>query len=392
MQTTTETEPLSPDIWAGHSVRLLAVPIELVRLAARREQWWSRLSHHGILPVIGPKKRLAGVLRQDLLMMGTSIPPASLRNAEQLMSSAPAILQTGQTIEDAIQLFERYNLPLIPIVDAKGRYTGECASYTQLYRLNHGLLRPARVGGFATPFGVYLTSGSLSGGVSWTQLMATAVLFGLLIHLLDWSTLLGFSALAALCPGLNLLQDWQVNLTQGGILIITLLALLRFSPVSGFHAAEHMTVSAIEQELPLTAESVCLQPREHIRCGTNLMVLLGSFQLLIFCLSSLYRHVNWLGLALYVLIWIGVTLLTWRPIGLWLQRRFTTKPPTDAQLENGIEAGSQLLSRFSQNPHPRPTFWQRLWGSRLLPLLGASLLSTWLFGEVIRHLLGLSSI
>jgi hypothetical protein len=300
------------------------------------------------------------------------------------MTSSPVTIQRHQSIEEVLPLFEQFNLPLIPIVDAKERYTGECASYTQWYLLQHGLLRPARIGGFATPFGVYLTSGILSGGVGWGGLLATGALFGIGVHLLDYLSIVAFSGIAALCPALNLLDDWQQWLIQGGLVLFFLFFGMRLSPLSGLHAAEHMTVSAIENDLPLTTENVQQQPREHVRCGTNLMVLLGSLQLWAFSLWILYGQVNLLGLALYSILWGCLTFKFWHRIGLKVQHFFTTKPPTETQLASGIRAGEELLARFAATPHPSPSFWQRLWGSRLLPLLSASALTTWLLEQLIR--------
>jgi hypothetical protein len=386
MQTALDAKRSSPDLYAYGSVRLIAVPVKAVSLDAHRSGWWERLSQRGILPVVGKKRKLAGVLRQDLLIMAHSLPPLSLEQAEQMMTEPSVTIKAKQSLEAVLPLFEQHNLPMIPIVDDKGQYTGECASYTQWYRLQHGLLRPSRVGGFATPFGVYLTSGAISGGAGWKALIATAILFGVMVHLLDWIALVAFSGLAALWPGLNLMDPWQQWMIQGNIAVVVLFAAMRFSALSGLHAAEHMTVSALELDLPLTVENVNAQSREHVRCGTNLMVLLGSLELLGYSLWFLHEKVNWLGLVLYGLVWIALTVKLWRPMGLMVQRYFTTKPPTSAQLASGIKAGQQVLEQFIRTPHGPPSFWQRLWGSRMLPLFVICALTTWILEQLIRLL------
>lgn len=379
-QITVELQPTNETPWTAQSIRLIAVPVSAVALDKPASQWLSRLGHQALLPVVDQHKKLQGVLRQDLLQFA----PVVHEQAEFLMIPLPAVLKAEQDIKAALPLFEQFNLPLIPIVDNKGRYTGECASYTQWFRLQHGLLRPSRIGGFATPFGVYLTSGIYRSGPDWKEIIATGLLFGLVVYGLDWFALLGFSILAAIWPTLNLLNTWQEILIHTGFTIIGLFALMRFTPLSGLHAAEHMTVSAIEQDLVLDSANVRTQSREHRRCGTNLMVLLGSVQMLIFSIVAFLGQMNPAGLLLYSLIWMGLTLRFWRTIGLWVQRNFTTKPPTDAQLHNGIQAGQDLLEKFMKNPHPTPTVWQRLWNSGLFPLMGSSLLTIWVLEQLFR--------
>lgn len=386
MQTALESKPSDCRGWSGASVRLIAVSVKPVALKAKRKAWWSRLGENGLLPVTDKDRRLKGILRQDRLLMGDALPSLTLERAEQLIEG-PVSLFSDQAVEDAFRLFEVYNLPLIPIVDSKNRYTGECACYTRYYLLQSGLLKPSRVGGFATPFGVYLTSGIHSGGLGWKELALTGLLFGVVVSLLDWASLLAFSVLGSLWPQVNLWPSWAYELFQVEFTLLSFLALIRFSSVAGFHAAEHMTVSAIERDLPLSLESVRTQPRTHIRCGTNLIALLAGCQALAFSLKALAPSVHWFGLVLYTGLWLLLIWKFWRPIGFWVQRHFTTKPPSDFQLLKGIQAGEELLNKFRLNPHPTPGFWQKLWGSHLLILLVVTLGLNWLLTCAINFVL-----
>jgi hypothetical protein len=265
-------------------------------------------------------------------------------------------------------------------VDERGCYTGKCASRTQLYLLLHGMLRPARIGGLATPLGVYMTSGYHASGAGWKGLIATGILFGILAYGLDWLGLFTYSAATAVFPFIARWSEGQQLILQTGMTVVCLLAMLRLSPMSGLHAAEHMTINAIERDLDLTEPMIRTQPREHARCGTNLMVFLGGLQMLGISLAYSWQDMSPLGLTFYTALWLFIIHKFWRPAGLWLQRHFTTKTPTSAQIASGIKAGEELLEKFQREPHPTPSLIRRIWGSGLVHMAASFLITAWLLG------------
>lgn len=132
------------------------------------------------------------------------------------------------------------------------------------------------------------------------------------------------------------------------------LAAVRDSRVSSFHGAEHKSIAAYEQH-----GSAAAADREHPRCGTNLLMPLAATSLLG---NLLLRRVEAEGNPLAVLttglVSIGgaVELFSWmarhqghpvaqilgRP-GIELQRLFTTREPTEEQLDIAHAALTELL-------------------------------------------------
>ncbi len=313
---------------------------------------------------------------------------AGLNNGNDRLSKRITALHAGDTVETARRLFEETEQPFIPIIDRKGRYTGQCASRSQLNRLLQGTLRPERIGGLATPLGVFMTSGYYMSGSGMKGLIATGILFAVMLHVLDWVSLIVFSLVVALFPQLHRLDAANWGIIQLGFAITMFLTILRLTPLAGLHAAEHMTIHAIERDLPLTEPAIRTQPREHIRCGTNLMVLLGGLQLLLIFMALSANHMSVLGSILYTFFWSWIILRLWRPVGLWLQTHFTTKNPTSGQIASAIKAGNELLEKFSAAPHPTPNFWRRLWGSGILQMLLAFILTNGIITWTMQNALG----
>lgn len=379
--TMTHEAPVSSR-YADVSVNVIAVPVKSIRPEAGISVLLKGLSSASLLPVTDKRKRLIGVIRDQDVLVNPTLHPEDFRQTEDLVT-----LSRGDTVEKALEAFSRTEQTLIPILDARGRYTGECASRTLLLKLVHGLLRPARVGGLATPLGVYMTSGYYSAGPGWKGLVATGVLFAAIVTLLEWVGIVAYSAAVTAYPGLENWNETEQLLLQVGFMLVGMLSLLRMSPMAGLHAAEHMTINAIEQDLDITDEIVRTQPREHQRCGTNLMVFLIGVQMAALGFISMQGRLSWLGLALYCAVWLFLITRYWRTGGLWLQRHFTTKNPTSSQLASGMKAGRELLDKFAEKPHANPTFLQKLWGAGLFHMLASFLATSWLLSEGMSFLL-----
>jgi CBS domain-containing protein len=315
-----------------------------------------------VLPVV-ENDVLMGVLTESDLMGWLASHDGRLTWVEAGASHDAMVMQAMRTnltvgdahsgLEDVLDLFEAERFKALPVVDADGCYRGMLLRHTILEALSHNL-RPAKIGGMATPLGVYLTTGHLTAGAGFWGLFLNG--FGLTTLIVV--ILLGVHSVKG-ALGWSLPEQAEVAASLGLFLVA-----LRLSPLSGFHAAEHQTVNAIEQGEPLDLETIAGMPREHPRCGTNLMALLISAQLL---LPLLEAEPLWL-LPSVALLWIS-----WRRVGGWLQRIFTTKPARRYQLLSGLRAGEALMRAYQLQPAYRASRWQRLWNMGLLQILAGGM-------------------
>lgn len=187
-----------------------------------------------------------------------------------------------------------------------------------------------RVGGMATPYGVYLTNGVVSGGPNKWALVVTGAIMSLLFHLSATLVLLVQNNLP------NSLQHNPITETASQLLWMFLFFVgLRSLPLAGTHGAEHMVVHALERGEELLPDVVKRMPRVHPRCGTNLavgaMVFLG-----VFSITAIKDE------QLRLLLAILLTVILWQPLGSLFQLFVTTKPPTDSQVKDAIRAAEQL--------------------------------------------------
>ncbi len=226
--------------------------------------------------------------------------------------------------------------------------------------------KPPIVGGMATPFGVYLTTGAVSAGKKGWNLVATGAFLFCVFLLGDLVT----TWLEPLAPSTH----W-VQAVFGCAPLVTLIIAFRIFPISGFHAAEHQVVHAIEQDEPLTIEAVRRMPRVHPRCGTNLAVASTIF-------FGIWQS-RWSQLEdVRFFVAVIVTLLLWRPVGSAVQQYITTKPATDEQIQSGIAAAEELLAAYSVAKVRRPTAHGRLVQSGVLHVIAGSFLA-YLFASLI---------
>jgi uncharacterized protein YqhQ len=121
------------------------------------------------------------------------------------------------------------------------------------------------------------------------------------------------------------------------IQVTIFLLLLRISPLTSVHGAEHMVVRAIEEGEDLT--------------------LTKSF------LSSLGETVDAAQRFLALIVVVVIVLLSWRRLGAGLQRWATTRRPSDRQLESAILVGESLLERVRSRPGARVKWHRRVWNS-----------------------------
>lgn len=238
---------------------------------------------------------------------------------------------------------------------------------------------PPRLGGMATPLGVYLTDGTVAGGAGFWGLFLTGVTLGglslvaqaLMIGLRSLTAahgygLMAWAASAQHAPGLRPF----LGQAESWLPLLLIFVLLRLLPMSGTHAAEHQVVHCVERRLPLVPHTVRAQPRVHPRCGTNMVMGLSLF-LLVFVpvFSASLPDQGVASAATLALIAAAVTvLLLWRRVGGFVQQWFATRPATDRQIRGAIRAAEEVLSRRSETAlRLRPL--RRIWRMGMVQVL-----------------------
>ncbi|GMV38200.1 MAG: hypothetical protein AMXMBFR61_27080 [Fimbriimonadales bacterium] len=275
------------------------------------------------------------------------------------------------------------------VVGQDGRYLGIVTAGDLIARSPLPLL-PTFIGGMATPFGVYLTTGFVSAGRgSWALVATGALLFTLFLAANALAA--GVAWLADSFLGLGLVQMflsstvpdppvWSTLATHS-LTALAFLMLLRTIPLSAIHGAEHKVVHAIERQEQLSLEVVRRMPRVHARCGTNL----AAGAVLFLSLAGVAYSPEWQPVGMLGALLATVAL--WRPLGQGLQRFATTREPSDRQIEQAIEAGKELLAKARRAGDPRASFPTRLVNSGVLQiLLGALLCATAV--DLLERLLG----
>lgn len=290
------------------------------------------------------------------------------------MDRNPATLPPNATGAEALRLFSERGKAAVIVCDVNGVATGVLTPSMLLEaRGNRSYL--GRVGGMATPFGVYLTNGVVSGGVNRWALVATGML---MFSVFAFAGTLVLLAVNQVPVGLQRMV-WFPAAMQVAWMALFFLG-IRLLPLSGTHAAEHMVVHAIERGEELKPEIVKRMPRVHPRCGTNLavasMVFLGIMSL------DVIREQE-LRLILAALVTISI----WQPLGSIMQYYVTTRRPNLSQVQKGIDAGAELLERMGSSPVSKPSVFSRLAMSGLFQVfLGATLVELILYGiyEVLK--------
>lgn len=288
--------------------------------------------------------------------------------ADYIFQPAPMIGEDA-TVGEAVARGTKGMRPIL-VVDRQGMPTGwvsptdlaELAELKSFKNFRQGPPRPyvGVVGGMATPFGVYLTNGRVTGGAKPYSIVLTGALLAAL-----------FASATYLIMVLNVFVGPQFANTQYEtpmryllqlIIPVAFLGLMRVTPIAGIHAAEHKVVHAIERNMPLNKEAVSMMSRVHPRCGTNIAV--G------FLLFVLISEIPWPAPpSVRMIIGIAAAFLLWRRLGAHVQRIFTTKPPNDKQLKDGIKAGKQLLQRAAKLPYRPISFGEKILTSGLPQLL-----------------------
>jgi len=295
-------------------------------------------------------------------------------------------LNQHMTLRQAAQAFASHPADLLPVLDDSGAYRG-VVYRRDVVALMTDNLRPPVVGGMATPLGVYLTTGSHRAGAGSLGLFLTGMA---LMTMVAVSVLLvhGLSLLVTKITGVRIdiyLNSPPVTVRPnvydlayyGSYLLANLffLGILKYSPLAGYHAAEHMTVHAIEAGESLTPKNVERMSRIHPRCGTNLLAAVGLFLTMI----TYFR-----GEA-SILIAMVLVLLWWRSLGALLQRYVTTRPPSPKQLANGISAGKEIVERYQEAPEKVSVGFERVWNLGYLQAMAGMITASTVFYYVQQY-------
>jgi len=388
---------------AGLTIEMLARPSRTLEATDGLGKAVEALRQAGLsaLPVVASGRLLGMVSDGDIMRLLSQ--EAARGNIEGLRTtpvsramSAPIVaMYGGQTLEQARDLFASSDLRVLPVVDASGVFQGVVTRADVMSAL-FGVTTPPRVGGLATPLGVFLTTGSVRGGASDLGLFLTGVSLVIMFLAASFVTNLVTLALEKWLGwplfALSVAREVWVNQAYagpsiagfGGMALLALqlaifFILMRLAPLTGTHAAEHMVVHAIEEGEELTLEQVATKPRVHPRCGTNLMALVfialagGSL------IMSLENYVGPIGSITGLGLLLIVIYLIWRGVGAGMQRFLTTKPPSRRQIEGAIRAARQLLSRYQQRPSYRPRQFARLWNVGIIQV-AAGFITTWFAG------------
>ena len=127
-----------------------------------------------------------------------------------------------------------------------------------------------------------------------------------------------------------------------------------------YHGAEHKTIAAYEHGVELVPAKVDTYPKEHVRCGTNFLIIVMIITIFVFTLfgtpSLAWRIASRIvaipiiaGVA-YEALRLGARFhgsLVMRGLmapGIWLQK-ITTQEPDDAQIEVAIASFDEVLRR-----------------------------------------------
>lgn len=305
------------------------------------------------------------------------------RPVAEVMSAPLLTVRPHQPLAAISALCAEYRQEVVPVIDADGYFHGLVLARDLLLPEAPFTPRPGLIGGMATPFGVYLTDGTLRAGVGDFALVVNGAWIGLMfvlsLGLVEgglWLAMRGNLISPEVWSKLDFLAEptsvWMgvASLTLRALILVVFLGLMRVSLLAGYHAAEHQVVHAIERNERLIPEIVGRMPRPHPRCGTNIM----AAGIVFFNVQQILAMLPWMGDVSLIVAGLA-TMLTWRALGAFLQERFTTRPAREKELRSGIEAGRELLYKYSLSAPTRPNLLRRLWCMGLLQTLAGTFLT-----------------
>lgn len=310
--------------------------------------------------VVSEKAISAALAQSDDTEMALETP------VRTIMDPGVSFINKGVSLKEAAQVFSASDADSLPVIDNYGSYYGMLYRTDVVGKMTYTLKLPS-IAGMATPVGVYLTTGTASGGAGSLGLFLSGLTLGLVVllsravsvGLLHWIgdiTHIPIPIYLA-SPPIGKFNVYDIPYYISVVLhLVVFRTMMWASPLAGYHAAEHMTVHAIENGEVLTPETVGRMPRVHPRCGTNILTGISLFMMVTFYMRDRYA----------LMIAALVAVMFWRDVGAWMQKYVTTRPPSRKQLESGIAAGNQLIKRFHEGSGYPPTGFNKLWRMGLI--------------------------
>jgi len=127
-----------------------------------------------------------------------------------------------------------------------------------------------------------------------------------------------------------------------------------------YHGAEHKTIAAYEHDDPLTPERIDRYPKEHVRCGTNFLIIVMIITIFVFTFFGtpgiVWRLVSRLiaipviAAFAYEALRLGArfpdsaVMRALMAPGIWLQK-ITTQEPDVGQIEVAVASFREVLRR-----------------------------------------------
>lgn len=327
------------------------------------------------LPVIDLQGRLIGIVSEHDL--ASVIPAWSFRESGYRCDITVADIMTKnvwteQRDADIKELTEKINTAhtrVIPIIDKHGIYTGNSVTRSSVISYFTKLIKPESLGGLATPLGVYITDGKHQAGAGNFALFLTGVSIGSIIVFVEH-----FFRFIYKYFSINPFEPSVYPFIFAAQIFLFIL-ILKLTPLSQIHAAEHQTINAIEKGLPLTLEAIKTQPREHKRCGTNLMVLFIGLQFVIILFAAYIKRFDPF-LQFIFLFWGFIYVFShWKDWGMWLQKHFTTVNAPNKYILSGIKAGEEILRKHKKDLDPKsPSLMKKIWCMGLIQIIAGFIL------------------
>lgn len=320
------------------------------------------------IPVLG-NGGIIGIVTEANLLAHLDVQDSDRLRVSDVMERNPSCAGIYMTVGQVAQLMTSVNSDVVAVIDEFGGFRG-IVTRSDILAAEMGLMKPPVIAGMATPLGVHLTTGAVNGGAGSLGLFLTGVCMSLMM-VASQAILVILAILSDKLFGTHLkmvlaspptgnlnLMAIQTDAFQYivlGLSAVIMFALLRFSPIAGYHAAEHQVVHTIEAGESLNPTIVAQMPRAHPRCGTNLWAAVMLF-------SLIYPVFGETGL----IIGLVVAVMWWRTVGTYMQNYITTKPASPRQLQCGIKAGEELLAKYQREPNKSADGWMRFWNMGLI--------------------------
>ena len=341
-------------------------------------------SQSDTLPVIDMDGKLTGIISEyDLAKI---IPDWSMDQESYLHEYLVASLMTrdvwaettNTNVSELLSNVNKMHTRVVPIVEKDDTYTGSVITRSSIIHYLTKLVKPRSLGGLATPLGVYITDGKHQAGPGNLGLFLTGVVLGFIISVIEVIT-----AFAINWFNIDPINGPYFPFIILGQIVLFLL-ILRFTPLVKMHAAEHQTINAIEKGMPLSLETVKMQPKEHVRCGTNLMVLILGIQIIVIIYGSYLTQFGPLFQFLFLILGFSFIFSYWKQGGMLLQKYFTTVKAPDKYIKSGIKAGNEILKKYKEDTDPRSSsFFTKIWNSGLIQIVAGFILVNFIFDIIV---------